>query len=238
MNNFFRLLKGEFLRLVKYRIVLFGLIVSAIWVLILALSAKAEAEMLFPYLVTMDTGMMSIVLLGASYYFERQEGTLKTLLVAPVTVTEVLAAKVFAAILTGILSSVVIMLAGWIVHGMTVNVLGILFYTILAVFAHTALGFVLALASKDFMSFLLRYMGLVILFVVPMFLVPLGLLEGGWRYLGMLSPMYATEVLIGSLFETAETAELVVSAVWLFVLGGTVYPFIVYRRFRAKAIEG
>ena len=78
MSNFLRLLKGEFIRLVKYRIVLFGLIVSAIWVLILALSAKAEAEMLFPYLVTMDTGMMSIVLFGADNLLDEDPPRVRT----------------------------------------------------------------------------------------------------------------------------------------------------------------
>jgi len=238
MSNFLRLLAGEFQRLVKYRILFFGLLVSAIWILILGLSAPAEAEMLFPLLVVTDTGMMSIALLGASFFFEKQESTLKTLLVAPVSLSQVIAAKVIAAIASGILSSICIMVAAWAFHGITVNVLAIILYTILAVVAHTALGYVLALASRDFMSFLMKYMGMAVLFMVPLILVPLDLLPGNWIYLGMLSPMYATDVLIGSLFEASEPLKVVIAALWLFVIGGTVYPFVVYPRFRAKAIEG
>jgi len=238
MNNFLRLLAGELHRLVKYRILFFGLLVSAIWVLILGLSAPAEAEMLFPLLVVTDTGMMSIALLGASFFFEKQESTLKTLLVSPVSLSQVLAAKVIAAIASGIVSSILIMLAAWIFHGITVNVVAIVLYTVLAVIAHTALGYVIALASRDFMSFLMKYMGMAVLFMVPLILVPLDLLPGDWIYLGMLSPMYATDVLIGSLFESTEPIRVAIAALWLLLIGGVIYPFVVYPRFRAKAIEG
>jgi len=238
MNNFLRLLKGELHRLIKYRIVFFGILVSAIWVAILVLIAREEAEALFPVLVVADTGMMSIVLLGASFFFEKQEGSIKTLLVAPVTVWQIIGAKVLASISTGVVSTVMIVAASFLVHGITVNLPLIIVYTVLAVFAHTAVGYLIILWSRDFMGFLIKYMGVVLAFLVPLILAPLGLLEDGWIYLGMVSPMYATEILIGSLFETVEPLRLAAAAVWLFVLGAVLYPVLVYNRFRANAIEG
>ncbi len=238
MSEFLKLLKGEFQRLVKYRIIFFGILVSVIWVLIIALTSKAEAESLIPLLVVTDTGMMSVVLLGASFFFEKQEGSIKTLLVTPVTVWQIIGAKVLSAIFTGILSTIMIVLSAWLIHGITVNLLGIFGATILSVFAHTAVGYILILYSREFMGFLMRYMGSVILFVVPLFLVPLGILEGDWQYLGMLSPMFATNVIVESLFKDVEPLRIIVAAVWLTALGGVLYPALIYNRFRENAIEG
>jgi hypothetical protein len=238
MNNFLKLLQGEIQRLIKYRIVFFGLLVSLIWIVILAITSKAEAEMLFPILVVADTGMMSIVLLGASFFFEKQEGAIKTLLVSPVSVWQVIVAKVFASILTGVISTCLVTLFAFVFHGITVNLGLILVYTILSVLGHTAIGYVIILTSRDFMSFLMKYMGIVLLFVTPLLLVPLGLLPGNWIYLGMLSPMYAADVLFASLFEPVEALQMAIAAVWLFVLGAALYPLYVFDRFRINAIEG
>jgi len=81
-------------------------------------------------------------------------------------------------------------------------------------------------------------MGAFVLFVIPLFLVPLGILEGDWQYLGMLSPMFATNVLVESLFKDVEPLRIIVAAVWLTALGGVLYPALIYNRFRENAIEG
>jgi hypothetical protein len=78
MKNWFVLLLGELIRLWKYKILLFGVLVSLIWVLIVSLVSKTEALSLMPMLLVLDTGMMVIILLASSYYYEKQEGTIKT----------------------------------------------------------------------------------------------------------------------------------------------------------------
>jgi hypothetical protein len=54
----------------------------------------------------------------------------------------------------------------------------------------------------------------------------------------MISPMFASQTLIDSLFGDVETIRIVIAAVWLASLGGVLYPAVIYNRFRRNAIEG
>jgi len=94
MNNIWKLFKGEIVRLFLYKVVFFAVLVSSIWVLIISLLSASEVKTLLPFVVVMDSGLMSIILLGPMFYYEKQEGIAKSLLVAPISVAEILIAKV------------------------------------------------------------------------------------------------------------------------------------------------
>ena len=66
MNNLLNLIKGELVRLYKYKILVIGIAVSFIWVIIIALSDAATAKELVPLLIFMDAAMMSIILHASS----------------------------------------------------------------------------------------------------------------------------------------------------------------------------
>lgn len=71
MAKFLRVYKAEMFRLFRYKIIFFGFFVTAIWVVILGLSDAVLAAELVPTLIVMDSGMMAILLLAASFYFEK-----------------------------------------------------------------------------------------------------------------------------------------------------------------------
>jgi hypothetical protein len=73
MSKVFLLLKAEITRLIKYKIILFGLLVTLIWLVLLSVVNKEEAKTLLPQLLVFDTGLMTIILLASSYFFEKQE---------------------------------------------------------------------------------------------------------------------------------------------------------------------
>src|SRR5690554_4622026 len=99
------LTKGEITRLFKYKTLIVGLIVSFLWVLIIAFSDEESAMTLLPMLIFVDAAMMSILLLAASFYFEKQEEITKTLLVTPIKLWQLLDAKILASLFSGLLST-------------------------------------------------------------------------------------------------------------------------------------
>ncbi len=238
MKSFLILLKGEVVRLFKYKIMWFGIAVSLLWVLVLVLSEQAEAEALMPFLLVMDTGLMSIILLASSFYYEKQEGTIKTLFVAPVSIVQILGAKIVAGLLSGIISMALIGLGMLIIHGVVINYALALLYAVLSTLAHVALGYILVFYSVDFMSFLMKYMGLTILLMVPVLLVITNIIPANLEFLAILSPSYAAKFLIESLFIAKDWWLILMSVAVLVALPAILYPLVVYRQFQAYAVKG
>ncbi|MBU0997370.1 MAG: ABC transporter permease [Firmicutes bacterium] len=238
MNKMLHLIKGEILRLVRYKIIFFAVLVSAIWVIIIALSDEATALALGPSLILMDAGLMSVILLGSSFFLEQQEGTLHALLVTPVQLYKVLIAKICSAMFMGFLSLIIVAGSILIFHGPMISILPIIFYTFLVILTHTAIGFLLILHSRDFMAMLVKYMGMVLLFMLPVLLVAVNVVPDEYEFLTLLSPSYAGQVLFQSTVKTVETWKVIFSVSYLALIPGLLYPLLVYKQFVKVAIEG
>ncbi len=238
MRNILHLLTGELVRLVKYKIIFFSILVSAIWSIIIGVTDAEVGKALAPMLIMIDGGMMSILLLAASFFLEKQEGTIKTLLVTPIDLWQVLLAKVLSSLCVALISLGLVSGTLWIVHGVEINYLIAIPSLLFVLAAHTAIGFWLTLLSKDFGSLIIRIAGVMILFIVPSFLFLLGLVDESLTFLMILSPSYAAEYLMKSAYEFQSWPEFVASIVYLGALAGLIFPFIVYRKYQIFAIEG
>ncbi|MBU1145475.1 MAG: ABC transporter permease [Firmicutes bacterium] len=238
MNKLWHLIKGELFRLVKYKILFFGVLVSAIWVIIIGFSDIETVKMLLPFLVLMDAGLMSIILLAASFYLEKQEGTMNALLVSPVSLLWVLIAKIVSTIVVGTISFVLVVGAALIFHEIELNVLLLFFYMVIIILSHTAIGFVITLNAKDFMGMLVRYMGLMLLFFLPVLLVALEIIPTSIDFIVLLSPSYAGQYLFKSALAEGETWKTIASILYLILIPSLLYPLVVYKRFVKVAIEG
>lgn len=238
MANYWHLLKGEVVRLFKYKIIYFGFLVSAIWVMIIAFADHNTAKSLVPTLMIMDAGMMSVILLAASFYYEKQEGTVKSLLVAPISVHQLVFAKIGAMIVSGLISMILVGGSALLFHQITVSIPLILLVVALIVTANVTVGYVVTLASKDFISMLVKYMGVVLVFYTPILLVQLNVLTGVGKTLSILSPVYAGQVLIDALYGlTTQTADIVFASIYLLILIAAIYPYV-YHRYQKVAIGG
>ncbi|MDP2426167.1 MAG: ABC transporter permease [Candidatus Izemoplasmatales bacterium] len=238
MNSFLHLLKGEVLRLVRYKIIFFGILVSLIWVVLIYFLDAQTAKGFMPFLAMLDAGMMSVILLGATFFLEKQEGSIKTLLVSPVSLVQVLAAKVGSAIISAMISVVMVLGSGFVFHGIQTNFLLVFLYVFVIVLSHTAIGYVITLRSKDFMSMMMKFAGLSLLLMIPSFLYLLGVIEEQLNWLLLLSPMYAAQYLIQSIHSSADLLLIVGSTLYLALLGTFLYGKVVYPRFKEFAIGG
>ncbi len=238
MAKIWLLTKGEIKRLFRYKIIVFSVIVSLVWVLIIALADLAFANAFVPILVLMDSGLMSIIFLGASYYLEKQEGSIKSLVVTPARMSEILVSKFLSALFLAFISFVIVVGSALVFQDFHVNV-GLMFcYMLLVVFSHTAIGYLIILNSRDFMQMLLKYMGVFLLLMGPMVLVALGLIPDQYDYLALISPSYAAQVAFNSTISAGNTGEVVFSVVYLFLIGAILYPFAVSPKYAKVVTEG
>jgi fluoroquinolone transport system permease protein len=241
MKNWLILLWGELMRLWKYKILLFGFLVSLIWVLIVSLVNRTEALSLMPMLLVLDTGMMVILLLASSYYFEKQEGTIKTLFVTPIHAMQLLSAKIASTFVSGLISMTLIGLAVFLIHGIdTINYPLAFLYVVLSTLAHVAIGFLLIFSSIDFMSLLMKHSMLMLVLLLPSVLEPLALIPENLRYFNFLSPSYASQILMHSLI-TPMTLPLQQDVGFaltsLVILSLLMYPLFIYPAFKQEATK-
>jgi len=238
MSSLLHLVKGEIIRLFKYKIVFFGILVSLIWLLVIGFQTPEQAQSIIPLMIVTDSGLMAIILIGASFYFEKQENTVKSLLVTPVSLVQVLIAKIFSAIFTAFISLVIVVGFAIIFHGIEVQIIKLLLFMLSIVISHTAIGYILILRSKDFMAMLVKYAGLMILFYTPTILLALEIVSIDFEILAFVSPSYSGEFLIKSAFIQLDTFKQVIAFVYLMGLGLGIYGGYVYNKFKKVAIEG
>ena len=152
MGKLNRLVKGELLRLVRYKILPVSLATAVLWIGLFLFMSAEEAWKIAPLVIFVDVAGMSILLLGASHHLEKQDGTIRTMMVLPVPLGQILTAKALASMVLALESAVVTSAALFFIHGVTFNYAALLFFVAIAGAAHAAIGFVLALRSRDFTS--------------------------------------------------------------------------------------
>jgi fluoroquinolone transport system permease protein len=186
-----------------------------------------------------DITIMSVLLVGASNHLERQDGTIRTMLVLPVSMTEILSAKVLASMVLGLQSAAVASAALFLIHGISYNYAWLLLFVLLSGVAHAAIGFFLTLHSKDFSTMLLLLMAYMMLFNVPSILFFFDVLDARYDWILMISPSHVSNTLIGSCvsgsYDWGKTAA---GCAWLAVLSAILLRFAVYPRFRKNAVRG
>lgn len=238
MSKLGQLIKGEIIRLVKYKIIVFGVLASLIWVVIIALSDVETTLTLVPFLVLMDAGLMSTILLGASFFYEKQEGTMQTILVSPVSMWAILLAKIVTMVLMATISFILVVCAALIFHDFPVDVVRLFLSSIIVVISHTAIGFVLTLTARDYMQLLIRTMGMMLVFFLPVLLIALEIIPQSFEFILFISPAYSGQLLFESALHDVETWKMILSCGYLIAIPSLLYPLYISRRYRAVAMEG
>lgn len=233
------LIKNEFVRLIKYKVLFFSVAVTAMWIAIIALLSQQEALMLAPLLIIADLFMMTILLLAAMYYYEKQEGTLITTLIAPVKISDLILSKYITHIIIGIVSSIITALCLTIFHKVSVNYALLIAYAFLIVICSCSLGYAFVYYNKDFSSLLVSFALLILILFVPSILYMLDILPEAIKYLLFVSPIHCSQVLITSaLIKGAPIADVLISLGVLLIFSSLFIGFIVIKKFKAYALRG
>ena len=238
MKNLGKLISGELDRANKYKVLTIGVGVSLIWFVVIAMLPSSSLGMLIPLLILTDSAVMSVILMSASLFFERQEGTLKTLSVTPSTVFEILVSKIFMSVVIALLSTAIVVISVLIFHGMLINVLLLIPYVILITVLHSILGIAITLISRDFNSMLINFAGFVIVLDIPAILSLLGAMPEWTELFFLFIPSQAAQILLSSTITSTEPYKVLLSIG--FIILWTIFLFFgaVYSKFKEYMVKG
>lgn len=177
MNSFTTLLSGELQRMKKYNIFTVGILVDLLWIAVLYFVDMEDITSLIPILVYIDATAMSMILVGATLFYEKQEGTIRTLLVAPISKTEYILAKTFANITSSIITLLIIFAYGKLFKEISLNLFGLIGSVILIASFHSFVGFILTFNTKDFTEMLMAMMKYTFVFTIPVLLEQIGFIK-------------------------------------------------------------
>jgi ABC-type multidrug transport system permease subunit len=238
MKNFLKLTFGEINRLVKYMILPISLVTSVIWIIVFFLISADEAMSLAPLAIFTDVALMSVVLIGAAHHLEKQEGSIKSLFMTPVSIEQILASKIISSMVMALESFVVISAALYFIHGITFNYLLMFVYVVIASCAHAGIGFILSLISFDFSSMLGYLMAYMFVFTIPSILFSFGMIAEKFEWLLFVSPAHSASVLIGSAITgDGELWKIIFALCFLTILSGVLLRFAIYPKFKRGSIR-
>ena len=237
MRAFVPLLTGEIQRLARYKVWGASVLVSLIWVLTLYLADVADVSPIFVVLLFFDATLMSMLLVGVTMFFEKQEGTIKSLLVSPIERREYVGAKTLGNSLLNVQTLVILYAYAWAFRAIDLNV-GVLLAAVIVVgFFHALLGFVLMYRSRDFTDLLTGVLVYSFVLTIPVVLDQVGLIQHrvleGLMYL---LPTKASMTLISAASESFPAWEMVYAAGYLLVGSGVLF-FWVLKGFDAFAVR-
>jgi len=238
MSNFPVLFLGEWQRLRRYHILTASLIVALLWIGVLYFSDIQDLSTIFPLLVFIDATSMAIILIGATMFFEREEGALKTLFISPINRSEYVLAKTTAGLSSNLLTLYLLFAYATIFRELDLNFPGLVLAVILISGFHSLVGFLLTYRSRTFTDLL---MGMFVYFLglaLPVVLDMIGLIDSQIiSNLLYLLPTKAAYLLLVGTAGLAETWEIVFSALYLIILGGLLYGQVIRKFYDFAARE-
>lgn len=241
-KNLLRILKGEFQRAIRYKVLIIGVAVSLLWLVIIFLMRKniAEIESFIPLMIFTDASIMSVMLIGASIYFEKQEGSVRSLLVAPVNVWQLLIAKVTNSVIISLISALIVGLGTIFITSVSVNIPLLIIYVIITVCAHAAIGLALAMVSKDFNAMMVNFMVFTFIFIIPPILIMFGIIPQKYDMLVLISPSQGANILLSSAIGGVnyEWYKIAISITYLVAITVFIMRFFIYKRFPKDAMRG
>ncbi|KXZ39366.1 fluoroquinolone transport system permease protein [Alkalithermobacter thermoalcaliphilus JW-YL-7 = DSM 7308] len=237
MNNLIILFKGEIYRMKRYNILTASVLVSLIWIGFLHFTKVENVSNIFPLFIYLDVTSMSILMIGVTMFFEKQEGTLKSLLVCPINKVEYILAKSFANISSNIITLFVLYSYCKLFKEIDINIGSLLVSIILISFLHSLIGFILTYYSKDFTQLLVGMMKYAFIFMIPVLLEEVGLIKGEViKKILYIIPTKAAMVLLKASSGLSESFEVVISYIYLIVVGAILY-MIVLKKFDEFSIK-
>jgi fluoroquinolone transport system permease protein len=232
------LIRGELDRLKKYNLFTATSVVLVMWlILVWFLDTDDQILTFIPIILLMDAVMMTIVLVGATLFYEKKEHTLNSIMVTPVQDWEYIVSKIVVNVINSLITVVALSVGVYLIAGITFNYLLLTAAMIVVTGAHTLIGIWLAYHAKNFSSMLVNYIIYVFVLVTPTVLAMFDVIgETAAKFLILLPPD-ASNILLGAAFRTTEAWQLVVAFVYLIVLSGGIYRFVVKPQLNAYAMR-
>ncbi len=238
-NRLWILVKGELQRLNKYNMTSVSILVAFIWgVMLFFVNADILATLL-PIVILLDATMMSLMYVGSVMYFEKSEFTISTMLVTPVSNSELLLSKLLANTVHNIFSSALLIAVFVLIKDVQIHYFLITIGIIVATLTHTLIGIVMAYFSKDFTGALMIVMTFSLTMMTPYTLLMLNIIQGEfWEIILLLNPIQAASEIINAGFVGFQITYKYYLSLGYLVFGSIIlYIFYALPKFQDYAVK-
>lgn len=227
MSNLAILFWGELERMKKYHILTASIVAALILFGVLYLINIDDVTSLFPLLLFIDATSMSILLIGATVFFEKQEGVLKSFLVSPLKKSEYIIAKTLANVATNLISLILLYFLTQLVKEVQINLLGLLGGVFIISLFHSLVGFYLTYQTKSFTDLLVIIFKYFIILLIPVLFDSLGLIKSQLlSNLICILPTKASLTIMNSAAGVVSSQSGYLSAFYLLLLAILLYRWI------------
>lgn len=231
------LVKGEFDRLNKYNLFKANFVVLLFW---LAIAWFLEGEHLRQFAAVIflaDATIMTILLTGATLFYEKQEHTLNSIMVSPVTEDEYLLAKVITNGLNGLFTVALIGTSLYFMKQVTFNYLLLIPAVLLVTILHTLIGIWFSYYAKTFTALLVNMVVYNLVFLAPTIFAAFGIISADVARFLIVMPPEASNLLITAALSDVETWRLLFGYGYLILLTFVLYRFLVKPQFGDYAMR-
>lgn len=237
MNRFPTLIKGELVRLKKYNLFAASIFVSLMWVGVLHFVNMEDVTKIIPQLVFIDVTTMAVLLVGVTFIYEREESTIRSILVTPISKCEYILSKTLANIIPSILSLTIMFVYAKIFKIVDINYFLILLGVILVAFFHSLLGFILTFYSKDFTDLVMTIMKIFLIFILPVILDEFNVITNKvFKGLVYIIPTKSTLMILMGTTGAVKSFEIIISVLYMFLGSGILY-YLVWKNFKKYALR-
>ncbi|MFP4478280.1 MAG: ABC transporter permease [Candidatus Izemoplasmatales bacterium] len=238
-NRLVYLIKGELVRLHKYKVTSISIFIAVIWSVLLFFVEGDLFNDLLPVLILVDATMMSLMYIGSVMFFEKKESTMSSMLVTPSKNSELILAKILSNTIHNFISTSLIIAVFVILKDVQVNYFLIAIAIILVTLYHTTIGLLLSYYQKDFTTMLMSVMMISFILLIPTLLFMLNVLTGHiWEYVLLINPIQSANVIISQSFKPIILDwKYYFSLGYLLITGILIYRYLVLRNFKNYAVS-
>lgn len=237
MGRILFLIAGDFQRTIKYNILAATFFVAIIWAGVLQFIEIKDVTSFFPLLVFIDVTSMAVLFVGVSMFFEKQEGSIKSILISPVSKFEYIISKALVNMFLNVLVLILLYIYAVLFKEIEINIIGLTASVMLVSFLHSMIGFFITYYSKSFTDVLMGMMKYSLITMTPVLLEYMGIIKSDiLKYIIKVLPTKASLDLLTAETEQLSTATVAFNVVFLVVLCGFLY-FVVSKKFDEFAVK-
>jgi fluoroquinolone transport system permease protein len=236
------LFKSEFIRLIKYRIIPISFAISLLWMVALYFIGEEAAKNFASLFIALDASVMSLLMIGSSLFFEREENTLKPLLVTPTSIQTILLVKIISTIYIALQSAVLVSLFVYFILGISLNFVMMVIFVSLIATVHALIGFYLSMKSIDFTGFLVSMIVYTVSFGFPSLLLGLQIIPTWAEFIFVFSPIHVANLFMNYVFQIEGAIGLlsftmILGITWLGIISLVLYKKYVVINYPVMAVK-
>lgn len=229
------LIRSEWVRLMKYNLVIASVMVAFIWVLVSLFLAPEELVLFLPTIFLLEASAMTALLIGAEMFYEKKEHTISSMLISPMTTVEYMISKVVAHCANTLLVFAIMIIGFMFTIDLSINIIVLIISTVVVATFYVGMGLLLSYYSQDFTSLLVNYMLMMMVFFIPSILIMAGLLPSSLLEFTRYIPSEISLRIMSLSLDTLDYTQALIDLSIVLVASFALFKWVLMPRFKTFA---